>query len=237
MPVQYLTIWDLILTPFYLIILIAIAKRQRDKRYPHGHSLRKYFLPGLYVKLGGAIFIALVYQFYYGGGDTFNFFRHSQIINSALSDSFGTWLDLLFHKSTDQNPEIYPYASRMQWYNAPSSYMIATIGAVFGLLNGTTYLPIALLFAYFSFTGVWAMYRTFVNLYPKLHKELAFAFLFIPSTFVWGSAMFKDTVCMFGLGWMVYTTFRIFLNRDFSAKNIWHPIPARPHIKSKTCCF
>jgi hypothetical protein len=65
------------------------------------------------------------------------------------------------------------------------------------------------------------MYRTFVNLYPKLHKELAFAFLFIPSTFVWGSAMFKDTVCMFGLGWMVYTTFRIFVNRDFSFKNLF----------------
>jgi hypothetical protein len=64
------------------------------------------------------------------------------------------------------------------------------------------------------------MYRTFANLYPHLHKELAFAFLFIPSTFVWGSAMFKDTVCMFGLGWLTYTTFRIFVNRDFSFKNI-----------------
>jgi hypothetical protein len=33
--------------------------------------------------------------------------------------------------------------------------------------------------------------------------------------------MFKDTVCMFGLGWMVYTTFRIFVNRDFSFKNLF----------------
>jgi hypothetical protein len=64
------------------------------------------------------------------------------------------------------------------------------------------------------------MYRTIVNLYPKLHKELAIAFMFIPSTFVWGSAMFKDTVCMFGLGWMTYTTFRIFVNKDFSVKNL-----------------
>jgi hypothetical protein len=178
-------------------------------------------MPGLYVKLGGAIFIGLIYQYYYGGGDTFNFFKHSQIINSSLSDSFSTWWDLLLHKSVDDNPKIYPFASRMQWYNAPSSYMVATIGAIFGLLNGTTYLPIALLFAYFSFTGIWAMYRTFVNLYPKLHKELAIAFLFIPSTFVWGSSVFKDTVCMFGLGWMIYCTFRIFVNRDFSFQNLF----------------
>lgn len=218
---QYLTIWDLVLTPVYLLALDYIARRQRDKRYPVGHPLRKYYMPGLWVKFGGAIFIALVYQFYYGGGDTFNFFRHSQVINSSLSDSFSTWLGLIFHQSPDTNPQLYQYTSGLEWYNDPSSYTVAVIGAVFGLLNGTTYLPIALLFAYFSFTGVWAMYQTFVNLYPQLHKELAIAFLFIPSTFVWGSAVFKDTVCMFGLGWMVYTTFRIFVNRDFSARNLF----------------
>ncbi len=218
---QYLTIWDLVLTPIYLFILIAIAKSQRDKRYPIGHPLRKYYLPGLYVKFGGAIFIALVYQFYYGGGDTFNFFRHSQVINSALDDSISNWIDLLFRKSPDLNPQLYKYTSQLEWYTDRSSYLVAVIGAVFGLFNGTSYLPISLLFAYFTFTGVWAMYRTFVNLYPQLHKELAIAFLFIPSTFVWGSAMFKDTVCMFGLGWMTYTTFRIFVNGDFSLKNLF----------------
>jgi hypothetical protein len=65
------------------------------------------------------------------------------------------------------------------------------------------------------------MYRTFVSVYPKLHRPLAFAFLFIPSTFVWGSAVFKDTVCMFGLGWLTYTTFRVFVNKDFSFKNLF----------------
>jgi hypothetical protein len=109
----------------------------------------------------------------------------------------------------------------MSFYSDPTTHAVTAIGAVLGLLNGTTYIPIALLFAYFSFTGIWAMYRTFGNLYPRLHKELAIAFLFIPSTFVWGSAIFKDTVCVFGLGWMTYATFRIFINRDFSARNIF----------------
>lgn len=217
---QYLTIWDFILTPIYLLILSAIAKKQRDKRYPVGHPLRQYYLKGLYVKFAGAIFIALVYQYYYGGGDTFNFFRHSRIINSALDDSFVTWFKLLTRQSVLDNPELYPYVSQMFWYNDSSSYTVAAVAAVFGIFNGTLYLPIAMLFAYFTYTGVWAMYRTFVNIYPKLHKELAIAFLFIPSTVVWGSAVFKDTICMFGLGWLTYTTFRIFVNRDFSFKNI-----------------
>jgi hypothetical protein len=64
------------------------------------------------------------------------------------------------------------------------------------------------------------MFKTFVSIYPNLHKPLAVAFLFIPSTVVWGSAMFKDTICMFGLGWLTYTTFRIFVNGDFSTRNL-----------------
>lgn len=218
---QYLTTWDLILTPIYLVVLIFIAKSHRDKHYPKGHPLHSYYLKGLYLKFGGAIFIALIYQYLYRGGDTFNFFYHAQVINSSLDSGIGTWFKLLTLTPIESAPEIYPYTAKMFWYNDPASYMIASIAAVFGLFNATTYIPIALLFAYFSYTGMWAMFRTFVNIYPKLHKYLAIAFLYIPSTFVWGSAVFKDTVCMFGLGWMTYTTFRIFVNRDFSIRNIF----------------
>ncbi len=217
---QYLTIWDLILTPLYLGVLIFLATRHRDKKYPVGNKLRKYYLPGLYTKFAGAIFIAVIYQYYYGGGDTFNFYQHSLIINSSIDHSFSTWFQLITRASPDANPDLYEYSSLMEWYNDPASYTVAVIGAILGLLNGTTYIPIALLFAYFSYTGIWAMFKTFTQIYPHLLRELAIAFLFIPSTFVWGSAMFKDTVCMFGLGWMVYTTFRIFINKDFSIKNL-----------------
>ena len=218
---QYLTIWDFLLTPIYLLVLTAIAKRMRDKRYPLGHPLREYFLKGLYVKFGGAIFIALVYQYYYGGGDTFNFFRHAQIINSSFSDSPSVWFKLITRQPFEENPELYPYVSRLYWYKDTASYMVAAITAVLGLFTGTTYIPTALILAFFTFTGIWAMYRTFANIYPSLYKPLAFAFLFIPSTFVWGSAIFKDTVCMFALGWLTYTVFRTFVSKDFSFKNIF----------------
>jgi hypothetical protein len=216
---QYLTVWDLVLTPIYLIALGYIAKWYRDKKYPKGHPLRPYYLPGLWAKFGGAIFIALIYAYYYKGGDTYNFFYHSKIINSAFNDSFTTWLDLLLNRPVDANPDIYKYTTEMFWYSDRSSYTVASIGAVLGLLNGTAYLPIAILFAFISYSGIWAMFRTFYNLYPKYHKPLAIAFLFVPSTVVWGSAIFKDTVCMFSLGWLTYSTFQIFVNRNFS---IWN---------------
>jgi hypothetical protein len=218
---QYLTIWDLVITPVYLVILIFIAKRHRDKHYPVGNPLRKYYLPGLYVKFLGVVFIALVYQFYYGGGDTFNFFDHAKVINSSLNQSFSNWIDLILRKSPDTNPDLYQYTSQLYWYNDTPAYTVSVIAAIFGVLNATSYLPIALLFAFIAYTGLWAMYKTFFRIYPSLHAPLAIAFLFVPSVFVWGSAVFKDTICMFSLGWMTYSTFRIFVHKDFSIRNIF----------------
>jgi hypothetical protein len=221
MQQSHLTIWDFILTPVFILILTAIAKKQRDKRYPAGHPLRPYFLKGLYLKFAGAIFIGLIFEYYYGGGDTYHFFYHAQVVNSSLDESFSTWFKLMTRQSVVENPELYKYISQnLEWYYDPPSYTVVRLTAIFGLITGTHYLPTAMLFAYFSFTGIWAMYRTFVNIYPKLYKSLAIAFLFIPSTFVWGSAIFKDTVCMFGIGWLTYTTFRIFINKDFSRRNV-----------------
>jgi hypothetical protein len=217
---QLLTIWDLVLTPLYLLILVFIAIRYRDKKYPEGHPLRRYYLPGLYSKFVGAISIGLIYAFYYKGGDTFNYFSHAQIINSALGDSVDRWFKLLLHYSPEKAPELYKYTSQLYWYDSGAEYTVSVITALMGLLTFNSYMPTALLFAFISFSGIWAMYKTFVQLYPKNSLALAVAFLFIPSTVVWGSGIFKDTICMFGVGWITYATFRFFINKDFSIRNI-----------------
>lgn len=220
MPPQYFTLWDFLLTPVFVFIFTWIAKKQRDRRYPEGHLLRPYFLKALYVKILGAIFIGCVYEYYYNGGDTLYYFYHSKIINSAFDNSFLTWLKVLTHQNETNHPEVIQYAWLMEWWPDEASYTVAAISAFFAIFNGTHYLPTAVIFAFFSFSGVWALFKTFVTIYPKLHKQLAFSFLFIPSCAVWGSGIFKDTICLFGLGWLTYTVFRIFVNKDFSSKNL-----------------
>ncbi len=215
---KFIGFWDFVLLPIFLLIILVFAKKRRDKKYPRGHSLRSYFLPGLTLKLFGALFIGIIYQYYYGYGDTFFFFHHTKLINSSLSESPVTWFRLLTR--AEMTPEMYKYISPMQFYwSDPSSYMVSAIGAILGLFTLTTYLPTALLYACLSFSGIWAMFKTFAKIFPLYVKELAVAFLFVPSLFVWGSGIFKDTLCMFGLGWLIYSTFRVFINKDYSLKN------------------
>lgn len=217
---QYITILDYVLLPFVLILVYGIAYRYRNKHYGHKHPWRKYFIPALTVKVFGALFIGLVYAYYYGGGDTFNYFEHSRIINEAFNESIFKWFNLLLHIPAYNDGAYYDYISRMEWYRNPPSYTVAAISAFFSLFLFNTYLPTTVVFAFISFSGIWALFRTFATNYPKLIKPVAIATLFIPSAFVWGSGIFKDTICLFALGWLTYCTFRLLIQRDFSIKNI-----------------
>lgn len=191
-----------------------------NKYYPKGHPWRAYFLYGLGVKIFGAIFIGLIYEYYYGGGDTSYYFYHSKIINSAFSESFLKWINLLLHIPNNYDGEYYNYISRMEWYNDKGSYMVCSITAFVNIFTLNTYLPTSIIFAFLSFSGLWAMFRTFANQYPHLGKYIALATLFVPSCFIWGSGIFKDTICMFALGWMLYSSFQLLIQRNMSVINI-----------------
>ena len=170
------------------------------------------------LRVVGAIFIGLVYEFYYSGGDTSAFFYHAKVINQSLGDSPVKWINLLLRVPDVYNIDYYEYTNQMLWYNNESAYLVSSITAVFAILGSNSYLPTTVLFAAVSFTGSWAMFRTFAEQYPKLTKPLAICFLLIPSTFVWGSGIFKDTICMAALGWLIFAAFRMLIRGQFRMK-------------------
>ncbi|WP_300598768.1 hypothetical protein [Niabella sp.] len=215
-----ITLLDYAILPFVLAAIYGIAFRFRNRHYPPGHAYRPYFITGLSLKIIGAVFIGMVYEYYYQGGDTMNYFLHAKIINSAFDDSPVKWINLLLRIPDDSTVGYYDYISRMFWYQDPASYSVAALAAFLGLPLGTTYLPIAVTFAALSFTGMWALFRTFARIYPDLVKPVAIAVLFIPSVVVWGSGIFKDTICLFGLGWLTYGVFQMLIQKNFKAGNI-----------------
>lgn len=217
---QFITWADYVLLPFFILIIYRLSYVICNKYYPLGHSWRKYFIYGLAVKIIGAVFIGLIYQYYYGGGDTAYYFYHAKVINSAFSESVVKWFNLLFHLPKSYEGEYIDYISRMEWYNDKGSYMVCCLTAFINIFTFNTFLPTSIIFAAFSFSGLWAMFRTFAKQYPHLENHIAIAILFIPSCFIWGSGIFKDTVCMFALGWMLYSSFQLLIQRNMSLNNI-----------------
>ena len=148
-----ISILDFVLLPFVLAVVYAIAYKFRDSRYSRKHPWRKYFIPALTVKIFGAVFIGLIYAYYYGGGDTFNYFEQAKVINSSFDESFLKWFNLLFHLPSQYDNNYYTYISKLFWYRDPASYTVCSITAFFGIFTYNTYLPTAVLFALYFLYG------------------------------------------------------------------------------------
>ena len=65
---------DLIVTPILLIVIAVLAYIIRPR--VTDSVTRVYFFPALAVKIVGALAVGFIYQFYYDGGDTFNYHTH-----------------------------------------------------------------------------------------------------------------------------------------------------------------
>lgn len=181
---------------------------------------RRYFFPALAVKIVGALAVGFIYQFYYNGGDTYNYHTHgSRHIWEAFVESPAKGVQLL--TNSDGNYEnVYRYASKIIFYTDPPSYVIVKTAAFFDLFTFSSYSATAICFALLSFAGMWLFFLTFYEQYPTLHRGFALAAFFIPSVFFWGSGLLKDTLTLSCLGVATYTIYRIFIRKRFNFLHI-----------------
>lgn len=207
---------EIIITPFYLILIYGLALYYRGI-FLRNSPLRKYFIPALSVKLVGAVSLTLVYVYYYGYGDTNSYYVGGSVIYNEFYDGNGldSFFDIdVFRKaSINQRTNIY---SLIQ----PANYMVMRITGLLSLICFNSFLSISLLFGFLSFFGMWAMFKVFYKIEPKLKKEFAIACLFFPSVFFWGSGILKDTITLTSLGWVFYFSHKIFILKKITPKNI-----------------
>lgn len=209
---------DFIVTPIIILLVYAVAYVVRP--YVTTELTRRYFLPALTVRILGALLLGILYQFYYSGGDTFNYHTYgSRIIWEAIMEDPSEGLKLMFTSGEDALIA-YKYSSKILFFGDQSSYAIVIFATIFDLLTFSTYSATAVLFAVVSFIGMWLFFRAFVSGFPHLHKWLAFATLFIPSVIFWGSGILKDSVMLACIGTLTFCVKRIFIDRHISVINI-----------------
>lgn len=212
-----MTIQDLLIAPIFLLILYGIAYSRKAKLT--NPLTKKYYFKALHLRFFGCVAFACVYQFYYGGGDTFNFFHDSAIIWNSFWDRFDIGLQIILDKPGTLNPSTQSYISYLYFYTDKQSMVVIKLSALLGFLTYHTYLANAFIFAFIGFTGVWAMYRAMVDMYPSLYKKIAFACFMMPSVFFWGSGLMKDTLIVSALGWAFYAFYFAFIKKQKILKN------------------
>lgn len=204
---------DLFITPIYLVLFTVIAYFIRP--YVTNRQTRKYFLPALWVRFGGAIALGIIYQFYYGRGDTFGYFDQATIVYNAILNNPIVGLKLIFTPYVNTS-DVFIHASKIYWFNSVPEFTIIRIVAVLGLFTFHSYLGTSLFFAFFAFIGSWLMFKVIIQRFNIPVKWVALSTLFIPSVIFWGSGILKDTITLGALGILFYVCHQIIYRRRIS---------------------
>lgn len=211
---KYLGIWDFIWVPIYLFLVHYFSNRIPRDRVAENPEFR-YYRRGLLAKVYGGLAFALVYIFYYGGGDTTAYWidagRLARLVfTEPLCFSrilFGD-LDTKWFYCFDLS-----HGAPLHYLRDPQAYAVTRFTSIFHLVSVDSFLGCTILVAWVSFGGVWRLYKVFCEEYPQLTKELAIAFLFFPSVVFWGSGIMKDTYTFTAACWMTSSVYGLLLKR------------------------
>lgn len=210
---------DLIVTPFYLILVLVIAYGYQLKN--RGNFLiSKYFFSSYFLRIMGGIAFAFIYAFYYGGGDTLNYFYDSTIISNALRSSPVKGLELLLSNPDIKNRDTYEYIIKMIFKADPASHFVSALAAFFNIFTFNSFLSTTICFSLIGFWGNWRLFKTLCRLFPHLHKYLAIGCLYLPSILFWTSGLMKDTLCTTALCFLFSSIIEVFVFSYHVRRNI-----------------
>jgi hypothetical protein len=219
---RIMTPLDFLVMPFLFALIIYLFTNIKNRRYADQPLIAKYFIPALTARLIGAILTGLMYRFYYGYGDTtFYYIAASDIVNAFYSKGFDVGLEMLFQQLEDYSYEAKSSITFFRNFKTPSMLVVSKFGAVLSVFAFGTFIGASFGCTIISFVGCWMLYRVFTDIYPHLHKELAYSILFIPSVCFWGTGLMKDPLSIGGAGMAVYGVY--FLFYKFNKKGFFLP--------------
>jgi hypothetical protein len=201
---------DFIIPPILIILIFLYAKRVQ-LRHIGANPSYKYFVWGLFVKIFGGIAVCLVYIFYYGGGDTLNYYNDCTVYVNMLFKSPEALLDLITGPHSETWFALDDTTGYMYYFSDPHALAVVKLCWLLCLITFKSFLGMTILIALISYWPIWRLYQVLLGEFPKLTKEFAVALLFIPSVFFWGSGLLKDTitfssVCLFASSYCIILT-------------------------------
>lgn len=178
---------------FYLLIIISIILVINQQKYANT-PLSNIFLMSFFAKLIGGLAFAAIYKFYYGGGDTLNYFHDCKVLNEAFLNDPIAALKIVFFPKDSFSYDTFTYTSRMWYDHDPASFWVVRLIGPLTVIAFNSFWITTVLVSTISFFMIWSFYFALVKLYPRIYKNLAIAILFMPSIFFWGSGIMKDTL-------------------------------------------
>jgi hypothetical protein len=207
---------DLFMFPFYVIFFALLFYWRRKKITDP--LLRKYQFWGFWAKVAGSIGY-IIFSVYISQGDsTFLYYPEGINITKLILKDFAN-IELLFMPGTEFDENLLADSFNKGYFASESNYLVTKLVSFLSFVTFGSYAAITLWFSMISFSGVWRLFKFFYELYPKLHKALAIAILFMPTFVFWSSGILKDPICTGMMGWLTYSLAELLMKRKSIFKN------------------
>lgn len=215
-----LTVFDFLLVPIYFLLIYIVAGYVQSRNIQK-NKLYKWYRKGLFVKVIGALAVCLVYQLYYPGGDTVNYYITSKSISNLIFKDPIVFFDVVFGDASKENHMFFDESTGFPIYWADKAALfVSRLFVPLQFLSFQSFIIMAVLLAWICYSGIWRLFLLFNEHFPALEKQFAIAFLFIPSVIFWGSGLLKDSITISAVGWYTCFFYKEFIQKKYSFRGM-----------------
>lgn len=214
--------WEYVVLFFYVVVLfLFFARRQRLKVKDHPEY--RYLVPAMFAKVAGGITFSLLYFYWFPGGYTLSYFFSSVPMVKLLQTDPIAFFQVWFGENTVEQRSVFTAATGRPYmflYLDDRQFMVVRLVTPFTLIGLNSFLITTVIFSTFTFFGIWRCYQTFYRYFPRLHKELAIAFLFMPNCLVWGSSIMKDSITLSAFCYVIHAVDNLWFRRVDTVRSV-----------------
>jgi hypothetical protein len=184
------------------VILLGLTIWLIGRKQPDSHI---FYLTTL-LKLIAGICLGLIYQHYYWGGDTFQYYNHAKTLaDLPLKD----W----WHGLSLWEPGFF--------YNQPRAIIFTKIVSVFIVFTKGDYWIVSCYFSLMSALAFWFFYRQVKTTLPNLIWPVTIGFLLLPSTVFWSAGIMKGTLTNAAMIYICAFTLKLFYRKKIHVPEVF----------------
>ena len=209
---------DIILFPLYVYLFHRFFAARRKRL--NDATLQKYHKYAFWAKVVGTVAFTIFYGYITTGDSSSLYYPEGLNMCHLILKNPSHNFHLLYCSGDQLDPDLLVDPTNISYFMNQSNLVIAQLVVFFSFFSFGSYIVMNLFFSLIAFSGMWKLFMFFYEQYPRLHKQIAIATLFLPSLVFWSSGILKDSVCIGMLGWLAYSLYHLLYKIKQPAKNI-----------------
>ena len=207
---------DFIAFIFYTLLFSILFSISRKKI--KNEKLRVYHRNAFWIKVFASLCYSIFVLYISLGDTTTLYFPEGYNLYHIILKDPSKW-HFLFGSGKDIDASMLENPIQIGYFSDPANFMVIRVTAILCFFTFGKYLVLNLVFSMIAFTGIWKLYRFFYDQYPQLHKQLAFAILYLPTFTFWSSGILKEPLVISSLGWLTYSLYQLAYQKRNLIKN------------------